>query len=424
MDPLGGTTNFSNTDSRIEIYDFGEYLVTTSFKCHMKLGNGPVPKSKSLYVLRLKPDPGEVQDPSRVSTDSKIKIDPNSTPLLMAVWTGDVQKSKLLLEENPKSIHDRDRKAGTPLICLAAQWSDLLPMMELLIQYGADPNDVSTEGSITPIGAASALGIVENVRFLYEKGASIEGRDESHPLFVASHYGHFEVVKFLVEKGADVNRISKKDGNSPLGQACLRGHKNIVSYLISKGADLGPSPSKLSPLILAAEGGYFDVIDMLVKNKADVNYQGKDGITAIFLSVRNNKKDIVKFLCSNGANPNVSIEAKNTRPLHVASQKGYTDIVNILLENKAEPDVELESGLTPLYLAVNKGYFNIVKLLLNASADPHYDCSGTTPIELAMKKKKENIYDLLKEKRPNTPRRKTLNSGSIKLRSLIKDSPK
>lgn len=388
-----------------ERYDFDEFMVTTSYKCYMKLGKGKSP-SKALFVLRHKPNVEEVQDPTRAVTDSKIKIDPNSTPLIMAVWTGNVSLAKQLLEKSPTSINDRDHKSGTPLICLAAQWTDLIPMMELLFEYGANANDISTEGGITPMGAASALGIVDNVKFLFEKGASVEGKEESHPLYVACHYGHIGVVRFLVEKGADIDRVAKKDGNSPIGQAALKGHKLIVSYLIKKGASLAPSPSGLSPLILAAEGGHLEIVEMIVKNNVDINYQGKDGVTALFLAVRSNKRDIVRLLLSSGANPNLAIEAKQTTPLHFASQKGYTDIVNMLLEYRAEPDVELEGGQTPLYLATNKGNFNIVKLLLNAGADPHFSCGGTSPIELAMRKKKENIYDLMKEKKHSTPRRK------------------
>ena len=55
------------------------------------------------------------------SAKGKKTIDPD-TPLLSAVWRGDVGGTKEILEQNPSSIHDRDRILNRPALMLAAQW--------------------------------------------------------------------------------------------------------------------------------------------------------------------------------------------------------------------------------------------------------------------------------------------------------------
>ena len=49
-------------------------------------------------------------------------------------------------------------------------------------------------------------GDMEKIKFLIEKGADIEAKNNygNTPLILTSRYGHIEVVKFLIEKGADI----------------------------------------------------------------------------------------------------------------------------------------------------------------------------------------------------------------------------
>ena len=54
----------------------------------------------------------------------------------------------------------------------------------------------------------------------------------------------------------------------------------------------------------------------------------------------------------------------------MAPRHGHTEIVKLLLNNKADPNICCE-GRSPLYSASLRGYTEIVKLLLNNKADPN-----------------------------------------------------
>jgi ankyrin repeat protein len=55
--------------------------------------------------------------------------------------------------------------------------------------------------------------------------------------------------------------------------------------------------------------------------------------------------------------------------LSLASQKGYNEIVNILLDHGAKTDLQTTEGATALMIACANGYIQIVKKLLEKGAD-------------------------------------------------------
>jgi ankyrin repeat protein len=73
-------------------------------------------------------------------------------------------------------------------------------------------------------------------------------------------------------------------------------------------------------------------------------------------------------------------EGKNL--LYVASSCGHTEIVELLLNNKADPNMCCK-GKSLLYIASFEGHTEIVKLLLNNKADPNICCEGDSPIYIA-----------------------------------------
>ena len=82
------------------------------------------------------------------------------------------------------------------------------------------------------------------------------------------------------------------------------------------------------------------------------------------------------------ANPNIKID--NQTPLFIASQEGELNLVEILLNAKANPNIPIEDGATPLYIAVEEKRLDIVNLLLKAKADTDLAMeNGKTPLYLA-----------------------------------------
>lgn len=81
-----------------------------------------------------------------------------------------------------------------------------------------------------------------------------------------------------------------------------------------------------------------------------------------------NNTIMMKQLLNSGVSPNHHDEQGRT-PLHLASCRGYTEIVYLLLEHGADPNRRDCVGNMPLHLAAVTGKISVVTLLLKAGPD-------------------------------------------------------
>lgn len=72
-------------------------------------------------------------------------------------------------------------------------------------------------------------------------------------------------------------------------------------------------------------------------------------------------------------------------PLHIAAEKGFTDIVKQLVKEDVDINVQNKFGETPLHLSIMLGYHEIAELLLENRADSSIENNnGETPFDQAM----------------------------------------
>jgi len=85
------------------------------------------------------------------------------------------------------------------------------------------------------------------------------------------------------------------------------------------------------------------------------------------------------------------------RPLNWAAFYGYTEIVQLLLDNGADINAQNKTGYTPLHHAVENNQKDVVMLLLAAKADASIvNKRGKKPIDTALMNKNNTIVKLLK----------------------------
>jgi len=151
----------------------------------------------------------------------------------------------------------------------------------------------------------------------------------------------------------------------------------------------------LSPLMLATNNGCKEVVDILLKHKADPNLVSTAGVNALFLAVHGGYVDCVKQLIKHKGNVNHKMSLGIPTPLYYASQNGDASIAKILVEAKAEVDTTV-NGTTPLFVASQRGRKGCVSILLNAGANCNLGNSyQASPLFIAVQKKRNDICQQL-----------------------------
>lgn len=154
--------------------------------------------------------------------------------------------------------------------------------------------------------------------------------------------GNVPLLRFLLKAGANPNYaqlMHRPAVNFAVHSAC----SEIVNLLL----DYGASVKESNAMAIALDAGRMDILRLLVeKGGMDINIIQKD---ATYSYEGDN----------NGEDPIISGPV-----LHLASAKGQTDVVRVLLHDfKADTKADDDKGRTALQIAQEHGYQEIVRLL-------------------------------------------------------------
>jgi uncharacterized protein len=95
----------------------------------------------------------------------------------------------------------------------------------------------------------------------------------------------------------------------PLLCLAARGkHLAVAQILLARGAkvDLQAEDRGYSPLMDAAQAGAAELVKLFLDHGASPDLKGKDGQTALVVSVGRNDVDVARFLVSGGADPDLA----------------------------------------------------------------------------------------------------------------------
>jgi len=149
-------------------------------------------------------------------------------------------------------------------------------------------------------------------------------------------------------------------------------------------------------LMFAAARNHLDVVQALLKAKADVNIKTNKGATALTVAAVHGCPEIVKALYDSGADVNTKFDM-NMTALMWASEAGKLDVVRVLLDAKADVNAQTNRGSTALIMASSNGHPEVVRLLLAKGADVNTCMSnGRCALDTATARGNADVVQLLK----------------------------
>jgi ankyrin repeat protein len=276
-----------------------------------------------------------------------------------------------------------------------------------------------------PISVAADRDDLEMVRLLLKRGADPnlpeEGAPRGHALWTAVYYKRREMARVLVEHGADPNAMVESSGTpmmharkDPELYALLRSHggreetgdRERLTQLIDDGDLAGvdrlltehPSLARDVGMywnegLLAgpSNGGNHAMLEVLIRHGATVPKVSKWGRFYYFKHT-----DTAALLLKHGMDPD-HMNWHYTTLLHHVAADGDLAKARLLLDHGGAIDaIDEEYRSTPLGMAARWGRPDMVRLLLDRGADP--DLAGdpwATPLAWARSKGHQDIETAL-----------------------------
>lgn len=184
-------------------------------------------------------------------------------------------------------------------------------------------------------------------------------------------------INKMVDVGVSnlLNLTEPKQGLGALYQASLDRDEDLVRFLLSLGAHPDIQDKKgRTPLMLAAQLGYFNIVYLLITNHANVNLTDEEGKGVLFYCISPAKEHALCLQMALGCNAHVNNVSNSGKPLLVFACEHAKDCENLcinILEKGADPNaVNQLTGCSALMEASKAGAVKLVRAILQKGGNP------------------------------------------------------
>ena len=325
--------------------------------------------------------------------------------MFCACITGDLEAVKELVGKDPSLVRAH-YEYRTPLSFAVRE--NQVAIANFLLDHGAEPLAL---GDVLEMGRDR--GYLEMTQLLEHKLANIHGASsEGESIAAAIRDRDLARVTRILEASPQLVRAGDARSNQPIHWAVMTRQIPMVDELLARGADIDARRADGARPIQLTNGDYHyrgwrdapadivttpdDVYKHLVARGAYVDI-GMAAFTGDLKRVRalldedpsraNRVDDYTSYYAGCGA------------PLKNASAGGHIEIVRLLLEHGADPNLP-EEGIAPhghaLYSAVYNGHHEIARLLLEHGAYPNPEVeSSAEAVWIAIRRGDIRMLELL-----------------------------
>ena len=148
---------------------------------------------------------------------------------------------------------------------------------------------------------------------------------------------------------------------------------------------------------IARKGTLAQLKSAIKKDANIINKISKEGYSSLTLACYSGNNEVAKYLIDHV--DDVNSKSSYGTPLMAATVKKNTELVELLLEKKANPNAIDKNGSTALHFSVIFSYDEIIELLILAKADASLkDNRGNSALDYARITDNKKIIQLLKPK--------------------------
>ncbi|MCL2180927.1 MAG: hypothetical protein FWB83_07345, partial [Treponema sp.] len=209
----------------------------------------------------------------------------------------DIKKLLKFLVDNGADLNINARDRSNILLNQTARDCENIELLQIILELGADPDNsglfIDDETDLTPLIHSLRPGYIE------DENENEEDDDEDSGYITPFSEIAVKKAVLLLEHGADPNLLSSTilDDLSPLTMAIKYG------FITQDGPVKGESPE-----------GILELIKLLIKKGANVNFTDSNNNTPLSIAVNNNLSDVVNILKKKRAKMPVEKKKKEDTP--------------------------------------------------------------------------------------------------------------
>jgi ankyrin repeat protein len=355
----------------------------------------------------------------------------NKSKLLQAMQAQDIQqvKTELAAGANPNARH------GHLTLLMIACGIGQAEIVELLLEYGADPFAIDSKMGMSALHIAAQSGHVPVAELLVDQAAAIINlQSPSHgftPLMNAVWHRQPKMVEYLLsldQINTEITSILGNQARELISQLRIDVHtpadiktryqaeakqmQQLFSQYEAKRKQYIQQQHLMAAILNSnrklTHTEQYNAVKHALLNGAEVNAiypyscNGSDGHTPILVAARDGHAKIVKLLLEAGADVSIGCGYMIANPAHKAAYQGHADVMQVLADHPSFSKIKdvqgPYNGYTPLMDAVWHGHTAVVKILLKAGVNTQAKgWDNKTALDLANEFGYSDISTLLKK---------------------------